>query len=74
MRPGRLDRILYAGPPNFEARCDIFRIQLRRMSVDPIIDLEKLARVVSANHTQPGSKLMSDGLWTFRPKVARAQK
>jgi len=45
MRPGRLDRILYIGPPDFEARCDILRIQFRRMSVDPKIDLEKLAQM-----------------------------
>jgi AAA family ATPase len=50
MRPGRLDRILYAGPPDFEARCEIFRIQLRKMSVDPTIDPERLARVVSDYH------------------------
>jgi len=47
MRPGRLDRILYIGPPDFEARRDILHIQFRRMSVDPKIDLEKLAQMVS---------------------------
>lgn len=49
MRPGRLDRILYVGPPDFEARCDIFRLQFKKMSVDPKIDVEQLAQMVSVN-------------------------
>ncbi|KAI9430509.1 AAA family ATPase [Lactarius indigo] len=43
MRPGRLDRILYVGPPDFAGRIDILRIRTRDMSVDPALDLDALA-------------------------------
>lgn len=46
MRPGRLDRILYVGPPDLAARKDILRIQTSKMSVDSAVDLEYLAQVV----------------------------
>ena len=47
MRPGRLDRILYVGAPDLEARRDIFRIKLATMAVEPEFDLEDLAQSVS---------------------------
>ncbi|KAI9512111.1 AAA family ATPase [Russula earlei] len=43
MRPGRLDRILYVGPPDFDGRVDIFRIRTRGMAVEPGLDLHTLA-------------------------------
>ncbi|OCB85958.1 AAA family ATPase [Sanghuangporus baumii] len=43
MRPGRLDRILYVGPPDRAGRLDILRIRTRSMSVDPNLDYEGLA-------------------------------
>ncbi|KAI0276798.1 AAA family ATPase [Russula aff. rugulosa BPL654] len=43
MRPGRLDRILYVGPPDFAGRIDILRIRTRNMAVDPALDLDALA-------------------------------
>lgn len=46
MRPGRLDRILYVGPPDLATRRDIFRIRLSKMSVGSV-DLDKLASLVS---------------------------
>ena len=46
LRPGRLDRILYVGPPDYEARKRIFEIRLSRMRVDPSIDLDVLADLV----------------------------
>ncbi|KAI0662110.1 AAA family ATPase [Cubamyces menziesii] len=45
MRPGRLDRILYVGPPDFEGRLEILRIRTRKMSVAPDLDLEQIARM-----------------------------
>ncbi|KAK8854718.1 hypothetical protein IAR55_003457 [Kwoniella newhampshirensis] len=45
MRPGRLDRILYVGAPDFATRRDIFRIRLATMAVEPGIDVEELARI-----------------------------
>ncbi|KAH8992566.1 AAA family ATPase [Lactarius hatsudake] len=47
MRPGRLDRILYVGPPDFAGRIDILRIRTRNMSVDPALDLDALAAVTN---------------------------
>jgi AAA family ATPase len=49
MRPGRLDRILYVGPPDFAGRIEILRIRTRNMSVDPALDLDALAALVRSN-------------------------
>lgn len=43
MRPGRLDRILYVGPPDLASRREIFRISIKRMAVDQEVDAEELA-------------------------------
>lgn len=43
MRPGRLDNILYIGPPDFEARKEIVRIWANKSVVNPDVDLEDLA-------------------------------
>jgi len=45
-RPGRLDRILYVGPPDFAGRVDILRIRTRNMATDPALDLDALAALV----------------------------
>lgn len=47
MRPGRLDRILYVGPPDVRGREDILRIRTRKMSVEPGINFAEIARMVS---------------------------
>ena len=46
MRPGRLDRILYVGPPDLEGRIEILRIRTRKMSVEAGLDLEQVAKLV----------------------------
>lgn len=46
MRPGRLDRILYVGPPDLNARKDILRIRTSKMAVDPTLDINALAELV----------------------------
>ena len=46
MRPGRLDRILYVGPPDAAGRIEILRIRTRNMSVDPALDLDALGALV----------------------------
>jgi AAA family ATPase len=46
MRPGRLDRILYVGPPDLDSRIEIFKINFKKMSVDPSLDIHKLATLV----------------------------
>jgi len=47
MRPGRLDRILYVGPPDFDARLEILRIKTSKMAVEPTLDLTTLASMVN---------------------------
>lgn len=46
MRPGRLDRILYIGPPDQHGREDILRIRTSKMAVDPDLNLSELATLV----------------------------
>lgn len=43
MRPGRLDTMLYVGPPNFESRQEILQIKLRSMDVEDDVDITDLA-------------------------------
>lgn len=47
MRPGRLDRLLYVEPPDFEGRKAILRINLSKMQVDPQTNVDELAELVS---------------------------
>lgn len=46
MRPGRLDRILYVGPPDLAGRIEILRIRTQKMSVEPTSDLTQIAQMV----------------------------
>ena len=48
MRPGRLDRILYVGPPDHQGRIDILHICTGKMAIDPAIDLTEIADMVRA--------------------------
>ncbi len=48
MRPGRLDRILYVGPPDLQGRIEILRIRTQKMSVEPGLDLTQIAEMVRA--------------------------
>ncbi|CAG8553045.1 7039_t:CDS:10 [Diversispora eburnea] len=43
LRPGRIDRILYVGPPDQPSRKEIFSIQLRKMSCGKDVYPEELA-------------------------------
>ncbi|RDX44132.1 AAA family ATPase [Lentinus brumalis] len=45
MRPGRLDRILYVGPPDLQGRIEILRIRTQKMSVEPGLDLSQIAQM-----------------------------
>ncbi|QRV76609.1 AAA family ATPase [Ceratobasidium sp. AG-Ba] len=45
MRPGRLDTLLYVGPPHRAGRLDILRVRTRSMAVDPTLDLDLLAEL-----------------------------
>lgn len=43
MRPGRLDRILYVGPPDRDGREEILKIRTRKMTVGSDLDLHAIA-------------------------------
>ncbi|KAJ7175747.1 AAA family ATPase [Mycena filopes] len=45
MRPGRLDRILYVGPPDQTGREEILRIRMKNMNVSPDVDIVAIARM-----------------------------
>ncbi|KZT69527.1 AAA-domain-containing protein [Daedalea quercina L-15889] len=45
MRPGRLDRILYVGPPDAQGREEILRIRTAKMSVELGLDYAKLSQM-----------------------------
>ena len=46
MRPGRLDRVLYVGPPDRQGREEIIRIRTAKMSVGGGVDFAELAEMV----------------------------
>jgi AAA family ATPase len=46
MRPGRLDKILYVGPPDLAGREEILRIRTREMTIGPGVDFQELAVMV----------------------------
>lgn len=43
MRPGRLDRLIYVGPPDYEARIKILELQFKKMAVAEDVNVEELA-------------------------------
>lgn len=43
MRPGRLDKLVYIGPPDLEARMEILKIWCGKSVIASDVDLEKLA-------------------------------
>lgn len=48
LRPGRLDRLLYVGPPDYEARLQILQIRAKKMSLADDVQLPLLAQMVRA--------------------------
>ena len=46
MRPGRLDRILYVGPPDCHGREEIVRIRTAKMKMGDGVDFTELAEMV----------------------------
>ncbi|MEM2497514.1 MAG: CDC48 family AAA ATPase, partial [Candidatus Nezhaarchaeales archaeon] len=45
LRPGRIDRLLYVPPPDYDARVQIFKIHTRRMPLAPDVSIEELAKM-----------------------------
>ncbi|KAJ3226124.1 spermatogenesis associated protein 5 [Chytriomyces hyalinus] len=43
LRPGRMDRILYVSPPDYESRLQIFKIRIAKMTCASDVDCEALA-------------------------------
>lgn len=46
MRPGRLDRILYVGPPDQGGREEILQIKMKNMSIEKDLNIPLLAEMV----------------------------
>lgn len=46
MRPGRLDRVLFVGPPDEAARVEILKVHTRALTIDQALDLNLLASMV----------------------------
>ena len=46
MRSGRLDRILFVGPPDKAGREEILRIRMKIMTVGPDVDIGTIAELV----------------------------
>ncbi|ANB12581.1 AAA family ATPase AFG2 [Sugiyamaella lignohabitans] len=44
MRPGRLDRLIYVGPPDLDARLKILAIRFNKMKIATDVDIEKIAK------------------------------
>ncbi|WFD03381.1 AAA+-type ATPase [Malassezia obtusa] len=45
LRPGRLDRLVYVGPPNVGARRRILELRTRTMALAPDVDLDEVAEL-----------------------------
>jgi len=43
IRPGRIDKIMYVGPPTTDARHEILKINMRKRPMDKSVDLKELA-------------------------------
>jgi AAA family ATPase len=52
MRPGRLDRIIYVGPPDQAAREEILKIKTKKMTTEPNLDILEIAKLVRLGKNQ----------------------
>lgn len=57
LRTGRMDKVVYVGPPDFEARTEMFRLYLNDRPLDSDIDLKRLAEL-SENYVSSDIKFM----------------
>ncbi|XP_027506700.1 AFG3-like protein 2 [Chiroxiphia lanceolata] len=48
MRPGRFDRQIYIGPPDIKGRASIFKVHLRPLKLDSILNKDNLARKLAS--------------------------
>lgn len=47
LRPGRIDKLIFAPPPTSAGRIDIFKLNLKKAPVDESVDFEKLASLTA---------------------------
>ena len=45
MRTGRIDKVVYVGPPDYEARVEMFKLYLKERPIGTDIDYETLANM-----------------------------
>ncbi len=57
LRTGRMDKVIYVEPPDFDARIEMFRLCLKDRPVDPDVDLKWLAEL-SENYVSSDIKFM----------------
>jgi AAA family ATPase len=62
MRPGRLDRILYVGPPDQKAREEILKIRMKIMTIDPHINIPEIATLASLLYTVSHIPILNSGV------------
>ncbi|XP_058717666.1 AFG3-like protein 2 [Poecile atricapillus] len=48
MRPGRFDRQIYIGPPDVKGRASIFKVHLRPLKLDTVLNKDNLARKLAS--------------------------
>ncbi|NXT27357.1 AFG32 protein, partial [Syrrhaptes paradoxus] len=48
MRPGRFDRQIYIGPPDIKGRASIFKVHLRPLKLDSVLNKDNLARKLAS--------------------------
>lgn len=66
MRPGRLDRILYVGPPDRDGREEIMRIRTKQMQVEKDLDIPQIATLVSNSIYRYNEKTILTLIFTDR--------
>ncbi len=67
LRPGRFDRIIEIGLPNYEARLQIFNIHTSAMNIDDSIDLKEMAvRSDGASGAELHSVCTEAGMFAIR--------
>lgn len=72
MRPGRLDRILYIGPPDLSGREEILKIRMKSMTVETGIDVRAIAELV--RYPPAGLECGDEFDHYIRQKAVQAQK
>jgi AAA family ATPase len=74
MRPSRLDRLIYVGPPDAQEREEIFRIRTKTMSIAPDVDIPPLVTLVSSLLSSHYQVPRSEDYLSSRQRDAPAQR